>query len=515
MDKNEKLLQRVRAKKWLLPSGFAILCTMSAASIALCFLSGLSRLEPDWIFNIAADVVGIAICAVLFYGCMNGDKETQETTYLFVALLSSNASALFLDECAWLVQGVPSLRVWNLLVNVLFYLVGVNMVYQFWRYARAALDMNDKLMRWGAYAVQILLVPAMLACLANLFVPLYFYVDEAGVYQRAAAYPLSYTYFVLSICILFGGLLRSNVSRRQKTVVLSFVAIPLLNTALTWNTFGISTQYVAALVSIVMIYSLLYSERSKTLAAKDAELNMATGIQANMLPRIFPPFPERKEFDLYASMDPAKEVGGDFYDFFLTDDDHLAMVIADVSDKGVPAALFMVIAKTLIKNRAQMGGTPAEILGDVNAKLCEGNESKMFVTAWLGILEISSGRLTATNAGHEYPLIKHAGGAFELFKDKHGFVLGGMDGMKYKDYELALEPGAKIFLYTDGVPEASDETENMFGVEQLLAVLNKEPDASPQQILQNVRCAVDEFVKDAKQFDDLTMLSMEYRGTKE
>ena len=243
-----------------------------------------------------------------------------------------------------------------------------------------------------------------------------------------------------------------------------------------------------------------------------AELSLATRIQAAMLPHVFPPFPDRMEFDLYASMDPAKEVGGDFYDFFLVDDDHLCMLMADVSGKGIPAALFMMVCKIILQSVAMLGGSPAEILTKTNEAICSNNEAQMFVTVWVGILEISTGRLTAANAGHEYPVIKKPDGRFEVFKDKHGLVIGAMDGMVYREYELQLEPGSKLFLYTDGVPEANDADNRLFGMERMLAALNTDPDAVPEQILKNVRGAVDDFVKDAEQFDDLTMLCMEYRG---
>ena len=243
-----------------------------------------------------------------------------------------------------------------------------------------------------------------------------------------------------------------------------------------------------------------------------AELDLATRIQASMLPHIFPPYPDRTEFDIYASMDPAREVGGDFYDFFLIDDDHLCMVMADVSGKGVPAALFMMAARIILKHSAMIGKTPAQALTDTNTAICDSNQEEMFVTVWLGVLEISTGRLTAANAGHEYPVLKRARGRFALLKDRHGFVLGGMEGVKYKEYELALEPGDKLFLYTDGVPEATDAEQVMFGTDRMLTALNAAPDAAPEQILRNVRGAVDGFVKDAEQFDDLTMLCMEYKG---
>ena len=242
------------------------------------------------------------------------------------------------------------------------------------------------------------------------------------------------------------------------------------------------------------------------------ELSLATRIQASMVPSIFPPYPDRAEFDIYASMDPAREVGGDFYDFFLVDDDHLCMVIADVSGKGVPAALFMMASKIILANNAMMGKSPAQILTDTNRAICSNNSEEMFVTVWLGILEISTGRLTAANAGHEFPALRRADGGFELFRDRHGFVIGGMDGVSYKEYELQLRPGDKLFVYTDVVPEATDAGGGMFGKDRMLSALNRDAAGTPEQILNNVREAVDEFVWEAEQFDDLTMLCLEYRG---
>ena len=242
------------------------------------------------------------------------------------------------------------------------------------------------------------------------------------------------------------------------------------------------------------------------------ELDMASKIQKGALPDIFPAFPDRQEFDLYASMEPAKEIGGDFYDFFLIDDDHLCLVIADVSGKGVPAALFMMASKIILADNAIMGKSPSEILYDANNAICKNNKLEMFVTVWVGILEISTGKLSAANAGHEYPALKKGDGGFAVFKDRHGFVLGGMEGMKYKEYEIQLSPGDKLFVYTDGVPEANDPDGNMFEVKRMIDALNEDPDASPAQILGAVRGEISKFVREAEQFDDLTMLCLEYKG---
>ena len=243
------------------------------------------------------------------------------------------------------------------------------------------------------------------------------------------------------------------------------------------------------------------------------ELNVAAQIQADMLPRIFPPFPERHDFDIYATMNPAKEVGGDFYDFFLIDDDHVGLVMADVSGKGVPAALFMVIAKTLIKNRAMMGGGPAEILHYVNEQLCEGNEAELFVTVWLAIVELSTGKGLAANAGHEHPAIRRGDGRYELAVYRHSPAVATMEGLKFREHSFELHPGDSLFVYTDGVAEATDASNELFGTDRMLTALNRDPDADPKQLLQNVKEDLDRFVGSAPQFDDITMLCMHYNGS--
>ena len=242
------------------------------------------------------------------------------------------------------------------------------------------------------------------------------------------------------------------------------------------------------------------------------ELTLATQIQSAMLPHIVPAFPDRTDFDIIGSMDPAKEVGGDFFDYYLVDPDHLCMVMADVSGKGVPAALFMMACKIILQSMAMLGQSPAEILKKTNEAICPSNEAEMFVTVWIGMLELSTGKLTCANAGHEYPVFKRPGGRFELYKDKHDLVVGAMEGVRYREYEMQLEPGEKLFVYTDGVPEAMNASLELFGTERMMEALNGNPDASPMQVLKNVRKAVDDFVLDAEQFDDLTMLCLEYKG---
>ncbi|MDO4537600.1 MAG: SpoIIE family protein phosphatase [Coriobacteriales bacterium] len=247
---------------------------------------------------------------------------------------------------------------------------------------------------------------------------------------------------------------------------------------------------------------------------EEAELRMAARIQESALPNVFPAFPERSEFEIYASMTPAKEVGGDFYDFFLVDDDHLCMVMADVSDKGIPAALFMMKSKTTIALNIMAGKSPSEALKDANSYLCENNDACMFVTVWVGVLEISTGKLVASNAAHEYPVLQRPRGRFALYEDRHAIMVGARKRAKYTDYQMVLRPGSKLFVYTDGVPEATNAEGEMFGLDRMVDALNETRKASPEEILGNMKRSVDDFVRDASQFDDLTMLCLEYKGAK-
>ncbi len=246
----------------------------------------------------------------------------------------------------------------------------------------------------------------------------------------------------------------------------------------------------------------------------NAELRLASDIQAHMLPCIFPPFPEHCEFELYAVMHPAKEVGGDFYDFFMIGEDKLALVIADVSGKGVPAALFMVIAKTLIKNHTQTGMTPAEVFTTVNRLLCDGNDAGLFVTAWMGILDINSGELTYVNAGHNPPLIKRADGRFEYLRKKGGLVLAGMDDTKYRQETLTVKSGDRLFLYTDGVTETADAQHRLYGEERLKDFLNAHSSDETEMLLNEVLGELQLYAGGEPQFDDITMLLMDFKDTR-
>ncbi len=357
-------------------------------------------------------------------------------------------------------------------------------------------------------------------------------VDEAGVLTEETFFdtlftPLMIIYVLIAVLGALSYAVKGNrTDHATKRIAYNMIVFGVLIPAfyiMEIVLLDVDSKYLALnlAVSVAMVYlttnvstHTLLETRAKV-EATEADLRIGTQIQTSMLPLTFPAFPDRPEFDIHASMDPAKEVGGDFYDFFMIDDDHLALVIADVSGKGIPAALFMMSSKIFINDHTLIGGTPAEILERVNKLVCANNDAHMFVTVWLGILEISTGKLTASSAGHEYPMI-NINGKYELLKDKHGLAIGAMSFSKYTDTEIRLKKGDSIFVYTDGVAEATNSDKQLFGTDRTLKALNSFSAASSQkEILLGVRAAVDAFVKEAPQFDDLTMLGLRYNGPKE
>ena len=368
-----------------------------------------------------------------------------------------------------------------------------------------------------------ILVIHSIGLIVNLFTGFYYFFDESNVYHRARGYSISNIMHILMLVQNAFLLIkyRAKFDKRLASALWIYLTVPI--GAIVVQIFFQEIQFIiiVTVIAAAYLYYVItriqlerYEIQQKEKERLDTELSMATRIQAETLPNIFPAFPERDDFNIYASMNPAKEVGGDFYDFFLIDDTHLGIVMADVSGKGVPAALFMMVSKILIQNISMMGNRPAEVLRFVNNQLCMDNPEDMFVTVWYGCLDLETGVLEAANAGHEYPVFKNPDGRFEIIKDKHGLVIGAMEGAKYKSYELQMEPGSKLFLYTDGVPEATNANNELFGPDRLMQALREKETGTPQEILAHVDFVVKDFVKDAPQFDDLTMLCIEYIGPK-
>ena len=464
----------------------------------------------DSLYDCGVDAIGTFICAALYYGSMKQEGDGAKA----FRTLNVMVCASFVLNFLMYSTSTPSYNVLTFIFILLSKLIDLGLIYYFYQFVRIMLGFEGKFAEWAEKTIPILLILESLVVLSNIFYPTTFLLDGSGVYQATGVYATEDIYLIITSVVTTILIIRSDIPHNQKAAALTFIFLPLIIYVTTIKEYGNASQYGMILMSLVIMYCIIFNYYSGKLEATQTELNMATEIQASMLPSIFPAFPNREEFDLYASMDPAREVGGDFYDFFMIDNDHLGIVIADVSGKGVPAALFMMISKTVVQNFAMIGLGAAEPLNKANESLCAQNKMEMFVTAWIGILEISTGKITCASAGHEYPAIYHDG-KFKLFKDKHGLVLGFMEGARYREYEIQLEKGDKIFVYTDGVPEATNANTELFGTDRMIDALNTNTDADPKEVLRLVRTSVDDFVGVAEQFDDLTMLCLEYKGTKD
>ncbi len=492
--------------------GFMLLLILTLN--VLTFFRGSGNMNVIWSRNIGVNLLAGPFCALIYYCCLQDSAGVGEHNGLFLSLLITSSIGIFLSACKWIVQGLLPLIFWNRLVNVLLHFNNYMMLFMFWRCALFILKIDAGLTEIINNYLQITIIPVFILILSNLFVPAIFSIEADGIARLTPWFPI---FCILILPASVGssiGIITAKSAKKDKIIVGTFVGLPLSVFIIGLLTPDISVLEATMSFSVAIIYLRLISERGKKMAVTQSELHMAFNIQESMLPHVFPPFPSRDEFELYASMDPAREVGGDFYDYFLIDDQHLAVLIADVSDKGVPAALFMMSAKNMINYRAHQGGTPAEILSDINAHIARDNNSGMFVTIWIGILDLTNGVMACANAGHEYPAICGADGVFRIFRDKHGLIVGAMENVKYRDYEMVLNPGWKIFVYTDGVPEANNQEGEIFGMSRLEASLNRTAGESPEMILRNIRADVDAFANGAKQFDDLTMLCLEYKGKK-
>ena len=328
-----------------------------------------------------------------------------------------------------------------------------------------------------------------------------FFTKKASVYMLAFMETIVFAIFFATIFVLVKVLVVKNI--RKINTSLSQITDGDLNVTVDVRD---NEEFASLSDDINSTVTTLKHYIDEAAARFDKDLEIAKQIQQSALPSVFPPYPNRKDFSIYASMNAAKEVGGDFYDFYLVDENHLAFVIADVSGKGIPGAMFMMTSKTLIKSFAESGLPVHEVLTNVNTQLCQNNEAGMFVTAWMGILDLQTGLIKFANAGHNPPLVKHKDGSYEFLKGKVNFVLAGMDMVKYKEQELQLQPGDEIYLYTDGVTEAHNSKNELFGEERLLESLNSTKGMTVESICKKVKDDVESFVCEAEQFDDITML---------
>ena len=359
-------------------------------------------------------------------------------------------------------------------------------------------------------------------CASTPWTKLLYYMDENNIMQSTDLYSIYIALlalYVLSASVIsLIVMLRSSKRDSNKThaakIMLIFAGLIFVTHLIPLLMFGVDSDYITT--SLAWAVSLVYLTTNMNMdtlidnrtraAAVQADLDIASKIQTDALPKVFPPYEHHLEVELYASMDTAKEVGGDFYDCFEIDDSRVCFVMADVSGKGVPAALFMMTAKTMIKDYAMLKNDTAEIFTSVNKYLSENNDAGMFATAWIGIIDTQNMTLQYTNAGHNYPYIAHSGEGFTELKKKHGLFLAGMDDTEYRKTELQLKKGDTLFLFTDGLTEAHNSADEQYETERLNEFLNSASDRCGKTLLPKIKRSVDEFAGDREQFDDITMM---------
>ena len=459
------------------------------------FSMGLGKISSMYIVNISIDIFAMLTGFVLFLCCLIDVQKGGSDMKYIMYLINVCFLHVFADASTWLVEGTPGLEIFNLLDNTLFYMCESATVCLFWMYITSLIKFTDPIEKKLDMAVQYGLIISVVVRVLNMVGGFYFTIGPGNIYKRGAFFPVSKLYVALVMIAIAYVVIkeRKQLALYQIIASLIFLGVPILAALFTVMVYGLSVTAALTMILLLLMYCVHNVAQGREKAAADRDLSVAAAIQENILPRTFPYLPERKEFDIYATMTPAKEVGGDFYDFFLIDDTHLAMVIADVSGKGVPAALFMMISKALIKNRLLDGDSPGEALANVNRQLAEGNTQDMFVTVWCAVLDTETGEGIAANGGHEHPALKRKDGLFELIKYRHSPALGMMSDLKFSEHSFKLNPGDALFVYTDGVPEAANVSLEQFGNDRLIDALNTNPDAGPHEIVYNVSNAVGEF----------------------
>ncbi len=495
-----------------------VVCVLSVVLTIVAFvLRGPAGLPFAYTINIAVDIFGMVIGYVIAATCIIDVAKTGINYRIFFFLLNVVHMGLLTDAGAWLVDGVPSLRIVNILDNTLYYACTPVAAYCFYMFITTQLKLGEKSLKTMRKYLMAGLVITLLIIFFNLPFGYLFTVGEDGIYHRQffSPYYNIYGYATMLAALVLIRKERKQLEKYKIVTLVIYAIVPIIVSIFTAAVYGLSLGYATTMCIMILMYGIINVSQGREQVATMRDLEVASAIQESMMPRIFPPYPDRSEIDIYAYMDPAKEVGGDFYDFFFTDPDHLVLVIADVSGKGVPAALFMMITKVLIKNSMQGGYSPGEALYKINNQMVEGGEELgMFVTVWIAKIEISTGRGVSVNAGHEHPVICRAGGEFEVLEYPHSPAVSVIKDMDFEERDFVLDTGDVLFVYTDGVPEAVDHTGEQYETDRLLGALNSDKDRGARGCVDRVISSMNEFTGATEQFDDITMLCFGYNGGK-
>ncbi|MDO4869316.1 MAG: PP2C family protein-serine/threonine phosphatase [Bacillota bacterium] len=478
------------------------------------YLRANSGIPDEQMLNVAIDLSGMVTGYVLFMCNLIDARKSGVTYKYYMYVLNVVMAGLYTDAMGWLLNGIASLSGIIMLAGTINSSCVPICACFFWLFATDGIRQKHRSLQILDKFIQAGMLLALILRFLNLFMGFYFMVDATGTYIRGPLYIVSlvYAYAAMIVTLTVITKERKVLKTYQIVAMYTYVLAPLIVGLITLMAYGLSVVFGVIMATMLLMYCVFNVDQSRERAVAERDLETATAIQKGVLPREFPPYPDREEFDLYATMDPAREVGGDFYDFFFIDKNRLVLTIADVSGKGVAAALVMMITKALLKNRMLDGDSPAEALYNVNNQLLESRDSEMFVTVWMAVIDVSTGEGIAVNAGHEHPILRRAGAKYEYIRYKHSIAIAAMEDMQFSEHAFQMGPGDSLFVYTDGAPEAIDSEMEMFGEDRLLEALNLQPDAQPQETLRSVTGAIEDFVVEAEQFDDITMLCFKYYG---
>lgn len=483
--------------------------------------SGVDGIQSQCLFNAGYDVMAMLLAIILFACGILDRTQSASTRRAFFTLLIIDFCAMTADSISYFLDATPECRNAQLFCMFVAYASDYLLYYLVVLYIMKLLDLDSEkfcIILRRVFAVPCFLLSAL--TVLNFFMPVYYWVDENGVYSTGPLDTLN-ACFKGVITILFVTMAivyRKRLRLYQIVALLGYSLAVAVMVIVDVYAEVFYLDYGVILLLVFIMYIILNLEAGNKGAVTRLEFDTAKKIQASILPNLFPDFVDVPEFEIYALMTPAREVGGDFYDFFMLDENRIAFLVGDVTSHDVGGALFMAVSKAMIKMRAQAGGSPAEVIRDVDAKLGKDNDLGMFVTVWLGYLDLTTGHVVACNAGHDFPALslrsdeRSKGGTYFVEESEHGPAVGLIPGMEFPEIEFDMEPGDKIFLYTDGVNEAQGKDAVQFDIDRLLAVLNENREKRSEEICCQVKEAVDAFVGKDPQFDDMTMMALTFRG---
>ena len=459
----------------------------------------------EFLFHAGVDSMGALLCSALFFGCIN--QKGSGINYLR-SLIVFVSACFAVNEAIYYTLADPERSTVCFALCLVSKLLDLAMIYLFYSYVKVTLGFRGRLAKLSEKIIPVLLVLETTVLLSNVFFPVTFRLDKTGMYRTTAFSFAEDIYLAVTSLLTAIMIIMSRNPRKQKAAALTFILFPLIEYAIMEGQFANAGQYGTVLMSLVIMYCVISLDKSKMLDLAQTDLQIASKIQADALPPEAPEFEDFPEIILRGSMNTAKEVGGDFYDYFPIDENRICFLIADVSGKGTPAALFMMTAKTMIRDYALTKESTSDIFDAVNARLCENNEEGMFATAWIGILDTRTMTLQYTNAGHNYPLLQRKDQPCEFMEAVHGLFLGGLEFTVYDRDEITLKPGDRLLLYTDGVTEAHNRENALYGTERLEKILDDTRNAPGEKVLEGISSDINAFAEGAAQFDDITMVVM-------